>query len=580
MNLEKLKEMREQYKPQIDRRRLSADRVYVDEVTGDSLEVLICSGAVCSAMKSDPLAEKVTRLVQDAGLSEKVHVHTVGCMGLCSEGPHLVVYPQGVHYNKMNEEKAERIVSEHLAQGNVVADLVYEGTKDNDRIKVMSQSPFYKEQIRIAMKNCGTIQLESLEEYIGAGGYEGLAKAITEMTVDEVLEEVKISNIRGRGGAAFPAWRKWNTSKRYPSDQKFIVCNADEGNPGATMDRALMEGDPHSILEGMAIAGYTVGATKGFIYVRGEYPVAIERLRKAIAQANENGLLGNNILGTNFSFDIQLRLGAGAFVCGESTALMESIEGKRGMPRPKIFRSAEKGLWGKPTVLNNVETLSNIPDIIRNGGAWYASFGTELSTGTKVFSLDGKTVNTGVVEIPMGSTVEKIVFDIGGGIKKGKKFKAVLTGGPAGGCVPAKYMGTPLDFDSLAQHQSILGSGDMIVLDENACMVDVARYFMDFSVEESCGKCVPCREGCKRMLEILEGICEGKGQEGDIERLESLADTITSASLCGLGQAACTPVFSTLLHYRDEYEAHIKEKRCPAGRCKGMNKKSQAVLNK
>lgn len=580
MNLEQLKEMREQYKPQIDRRRLSADRVYVDEVTGDSLEVLICSGAVCSAMKSDPLAEKVTRLVQDAGLSEKVHVHTVGCMGLCSEGPHLVVYPQGVHYNKMNEEKAERIVSEHLAQGNVVADLVYEGTKDNDRIKVMSQSPFYKEQIRIAMKNCGTIQLESLEEYIGAGGYEGLAKAITEMTVDEVLEEVKISNIRGRGGAAFPAWRKWNTSKRYPSDQKFIVCNADEGNPGATMDRALMEGDPHSILEGMAIAGYTVGATKGFIYVRGEYPVAIERLRKAIAQANENGLLGNNILGTNFSFDIQLRLGAGAFVCGESTALMESIEGKRGMPRPKNFRSAEKGLWGKPTVLNNVETLSNIPDIIRNGGAWYASFGTELSTGTKVFSLDGKTVNTGVVEIPMGSTVEKIVFDIGGGIKKGKKFKAVLTGGPAGGCVPAKYMGTPLDFDSLAQHQSILGSGDMIVLDENACMVDVARYFMDFSVEESCGKCVPCREGCKRMLEILEGICEGKGQEGDIERLESLADTITSASLCGLGQAACTPVFSTLLHYRDEYEAHIKEKRCPAGRCKGMNKKSQAVLNK
>lgn len=580
MNLEQLKEMREQYKPQIDRRRLSADRVYVDEVTGDSLEVLICSGAVCSAMKSDPLAEKVTRLVQDAGLSEKVHVHTVGCMGLCSEGPHLVVYPQGVHYNKMNEEKAERIVSEHLAQGNVVADLVYEGTKDNDRIKVMSQSPFYKEQIRIAMKNCGTIQLESLEEYIGAGGYEGLAKAITEMTVDEVLEEVKISNIRGRGGAAFPAWRKWNTSKRYPSDQKFIVCNADEGNPGATMDRALMEGDPHSILEGMAIAGYTVGATKGFIYVRGEYPVAIERLRKAIAQANENGLLGNNILGTNFSFDIQLRLGAGAFVCGESTALMESIEGKRGMPRPKIFRSAEKGLWGKPTVLNNVETLSNIPDIIRNGGAWYASFGTELSTGTKVFSLDGKTVNTGVVEIPMGSTVEKIVFDIGGGIKKGKKFKAVLTGGPAGGCVPAKYMDTPLDFDSLAQHQSILGSGDMIVLDENACMVDVARYLMDFSVEESCGKCVPCREGCKRMLEILEGICEGKGQEGDIERLESLADTITSASLCGLGQAACTPVFSTLLHYRDEYEAHIKEKRCPAGRCKGMNKKSQAVLNK
>lgn len=555
MTVEELLRIKNQYYPRIKVREGMPEQVYCDEIDENiPKEVLVCGGAGCAAQQGEKIAQAFKEEVEKQGLEEKVNVLLVGCVGLCSKGPNVVVYPDCVGYVHVRIDDIEKIVTEHFKNGKIPKDLVYDEEIEGDKIKILTKTPFYKNQMKIALRNCGTIELENIDEYIAHDGYFALAKCVTELKPEDSLNEVLISNIRGRGGAGFPAGKKWQSTARVDSDQKYIVCNADEGNPGATMDRALMEGDPHSILEGMAIAGYSVGASKGFIYVRAEYPKAIERLRLAIKQAKEYGCLGNGIFGSEFSFDIELRLGAGAFVCGESTALMESIEGKRGMPRPKIYRTAERGLWGKPTVLNNVETLSNIPGIIRNGGKWYASIGTETSTGTKVFSLDGKVNNTGLVEVPMGITVKDMVYDIGGGMRNNKKFKGMLTGGPAGGCVPAKYADTHLDFDSLKKYDSILGSGDMIILDEDDCMVDVARYFMDFTVEESCGKCVPCREGTKRMLEILERMLDGKGKKSDIQKLESLADTIHSASLCGLGQSACTPVISTLRHFREEYE--------------------------
>ncbi len=558
MTINELIEIKNKHYPRIKIREGISGQKYCNEIDINSpKEVLICAGAGCSAQGSEKLLDIFRDKIKQYNLSDKINVLLVGCVGLCSKGPNVVVYPDCVGYVHVRECDVEKIVTSHFRDNIIPKDLVYDEEIEGDKIKILNETPFYKNQMKITLRNCGTIELENIDEYIAHDGYFALAKCVTELKPEDSLNEVLKSNIRGRGGAGFPAGRKWSSTARVEADQKFIVCNADEGNPGATMDRAIMEGDPHSVLEGMAIAGYSVGASKGFIYVRAEYPTAIERLRLAIKQAKEYGCLGNNIFGSNFSFDIELRLGAGAFVCGESTALMESIEGKRGMPRPKIYRTAEKGLWGKPTVLNNVETLSNIPGIIRNGGSWYASIGTENSTGTKVFSLDGKVNNTGLVEVPMGITVKEMVYDIGGGIRNGKKFKGMLTGGPAGGCVPSDYLDTHLDFDSLKQYDSILGSGDMIVLDEDDCMVDVARYFMDFTVEESCGKCVPCREGTKRMLETLERVMAGKGKKSDLNRLESLTDTIHSASLCGLGQSACTPVISTMRHFRKEYEDKI-----------------------
>jgi NADH:ubiquinone oxidoreductase subunit F (NADH-binding) len=440
----------------------------------------------------------------------------------------------------------------------------------NEDGSIVLKGEYYERQVRIALKNCGIIDPYNIEDYIAVDGYSALADILMNKSRQEIIDDMKASNLRGRGGAGFPTGRKWEEAFKYDADQKYMICNADEGDPGAFMDRSILENDPHAVLEGMAIGGYAVGASKGFIYVRAEYPLAVKTLRVAIEQARELGILGNNIFGTDFSFDIELRLGSGAFVCGEGTALIESIEGKRGMPRTKVFRTAHKGLWQKPTIINNVETYANVPVIFQKGVDWFRSIGTEKSPGTKVFALVGKVENAGLVEVPMGMPLREIVYDIGGGVQDGKKFKAVQTGGPSGGCIPADLIDTPVDFESLDKIGSIMGSGGMVVMDEETCMVDIARFFLDFTVEESCGKCVPCREGTKRMLEILENIVAGKGEEGDIEKLERLSDTISSASLCGLGQTAANPVVTTIKYFRDEYEAHIKEKKCPAGSCQAL----------
>ncbi|MCQ4925639.1 NADH-quinone oxidoreductase subunit NuoF [Tissierella carlieri] len=532
--------------------------------------VLVCGGTGCHSSNGDKIKNLIEEKVKEKGLSEDIQVILTGCFGLCESGPNIVVYPEGVFYSHVELEDVEEIVEEHIVKGHIVKRRLFKESYVEDKIKPVSEVNFYKKQTRIALRNCGVIAPEDIEEYIALDGYSALAKVITEMTQEEVIKTVKDSNLRGRGGAGFPAGRKWEEAYKYDADQKYIICNADEGDPGAFMDRSILEGDPHSVLEAMAIAGYAVGADQGFIYVRAEYPIAVQRLEVAIKQAREYGLLGRNILGTDFNFDIELRLGAGAFVCGEGTALMESIEGRRGMPRTKINRTAHKGLWQKPTIINNVETLANVPIIFQKGVEWFRNIGTEKSPGTKVFALGGKIENTGLVEIPMGMTLREIVYDIGGGIPNGKEFKAVQTGGPSGGCIPAEYLDVPVDFESLGALGSIMGSGGMVVMDENNCMVDIARFFLDFTVEESCGKCVPCREGTKRMLEILERITEGKGEEGDIERLESLSETISSASLCGLGQSAANPVITTLKYFRHEYEAHIRDKKCPAGACQAL----------
>nr|WP_246566497.1 NADH-quinone oxidoreductase subunit NuoF [Tissierella simiarum] len=532
--------------------------------------VLVCGGTGCHSSNGDRIKELIEEKVKEKGLEEEIKVVLTGCFGLCESGPNVVIYPEGVFYSHVTLEDVEEIAEKHLFNGEIVKRILFKEAYEEEKIKPVSEVNFYKKQTRIALRNCGVIAPEDIEEYIALEGYEALAKVITEKTSEEVIQIVKDSGLRGRGGAGFPTGRKWEEAFKYESDKKYVICNADEGDPGAFMDRSILEGDPHSVLEAMAIAGYAIGSDQGYIYVRAEYPIAVQRLQIAIEQAREYGLLGSNILGTNFSFDIELRLGAGAFVCGEGTALMESIEGRRGMPRNKPPRTSHKGLWQKPTIINNVETFANVPIIFQKGVEWFRNIGTEKSPGTKVFALGGKIKNTGLVEIPMGVTLRDIIFDIGGGIPGDKAFKAVQTGGPSGGCIPSEFLDTPVDFESLGKLGSIMGSGGMVVMDESNCMVDIARFFLDFTVEESCGKCVPCREGTKRMLEILERITEGKGEEGDIERLESLSETISSASLCGLGQTASYPVITTLKYFRDEYEAHIYNKTCPAGSCQAL----------
>ena len=534
-------------------------------------QVLICTGTGCSSSNSPAIIKRFEECIRNAGLENEIKVVRTGCFGLCENGPICIVYPEGAFYSHIKVDDVERIVSEHLVKGRVVADLLYKKSVTEDgKIRSLEEIDFYKKQKRVALRNCGVIDPENINEYIAFDGYKALAKALTEMSRDDVIDVILKSGLRGRGGAGFPTGLKWKFAKAPESDVKYVCCNADEGDPGAFMDRSVLEGDPHSVLEAMAIAGYAIGSQQGYIYVRAEYPIAVKRLRIAIDQAREAGLLGRDIFGTGFNFDIDLRLGSGAFVCGEETALMTSIEGCRGEPRPRPPFPAIKGLFGKPTILNNVETLANVCQIILNGPEWFASMGTEKSKGTKVFALGGKINNTGLVEIPMGTTMREIIYDIGGGIPNGKKFKAAQTGGPSGGCIPAEHLDIPIDYDNLIAIGSMMGSGGMIVMDEDNCMVNIAKFFLEFTVDESCGKCPPCRIGTRRMLEILDRITHGKGEDGDIEKLEKLAKNIKASALCGLGQTAPNPVLSTLRYFRDEYEAHIYEKRCPAGVCKAL----------
>ena len=532
--------------------------------------VLVCGGTGCSSSGSAELIERFEEQIAKNGLDREVKVVRTGCFGLCEAGPVVIVYPEGTFYSRIRPDDVDEIVSEHLLKGRVVQHLVYKEKADEEQHVTLDNIDFYRPQMRLALRNCGVIDPENIDEYIAFDGYKALAKVLTEMTPEQVIDEVLKSGLRGRGGAGFPTGKKWQFAAASKADQKYMVCNADEGDPGAFMDRSVLEGDPHSVLEAMAIGGYAIGASEGYIYVRAEYPIAVKRLEIAINQAREYGLLGKNIFGSGFDFDIFIRLGAGAFVCGEETALMHSIEGGRGEPKPKPPFPAVRGLFDKPTNINNVETLANIPQIILKGSEWFASIGTEKSKGTKVFALGGKINNTGLVEVPMGTPLRDIIYKIGGGIPGGKKFKAVQTGGPSGGCIPADYLDIAIDYDSLTAIGSMMGSGGMIVMDEDNCMVDIARFFLDFTVDESCGKCTPCRIGTRRMLEILERIVEGKGEEGDIEKLEALAENIKATSLCGLGQTAPNPVLSTLKYFRDEYEAHIKEKRCPAHHCQKL----------
>lgn len=534
--------------------------------------VLCCGGTGCTSSGSAQIIERFEQKIKEAGLEKEVKVVRTGCFGLCEAGPVVIVYPEGTFYSRVKVEDVDEIVSEHLLKGRHVQHLVYtdHATHEQNANKGLQDINFYKHQKRVALRNCGVIDPENIDEYLAFDGYKALEKALTGMTREQVIDEILKSGLRGRGGGGFPTGLKWKFTYSSQADQKYVACNADEGDPGAFMDRSVLEGDPHCVLEAMAIAGYAIGASEGYIYVRAEYPIAVKRLEIAIAQAHEYGLLGENIFGTGFNFDIKIRLGAGAFVCGEETALMRSIEGKRGEPTPRPPFPAVKGLFGKPTMLNNVETYANVAQIILKGADWFASMGTEKSKGTKVFALGGKINNTGLVEVPMGTPLRTIIYDIGGGIPNGKKFKAVQTGGPSGGCLPAELLDTPVDYDNLIAAGSMMGSGGMIVMDEDNCMVDIARFFLDFTVDESCGKCTPCRVGTRRMLEILERIVNGKGEEGDIERLEELANTIKSTALCGLGQTAPNPVLSTLKFFRSEYEAHIREKRCPAHHCRAL----------
>lgn len=532
--------------------------------------VLICAGTGCTASKSTEIEEAMRRLFVEHGIDKEVKIVKTGCFGLCEKGPIMVIYPEGATYSKVTLKDVAEIVEEHLVKGRIVKRLLL-GDKDaEDVAKSLENVGFFNKQKRIALRNCGVINPENIDEYIAHDGYMALAKVLTEMKPNEVIDLIKKSGLRGRGGAGFPAGLKWQFAAQAEGDQKYVCCNADEGDPGAFMDRSVLEGDPHSVLEAMTIAGYAIGANQGYIYVRAEYPIAVERLNIAIRQAREYGLLGDNIFGTDFSFNIDLRLGAGAFVCGEETALMTSIEGHRGEPRTRPPFPAVKGLFDKPTLLNNVETYANIPVIINKGPEWFNTIGTEKSKGTKVFAVGGKIHNTGLVEIPMGTTLREVIYDIGGGIPNGKKFKAAQTGGPSGGCIPASHIDTPIDYDSLNELGSMMGSGGLIVMDEDNCMVDIAKFFLEFTVDESCGKCPPCRIGTKRMYEILDKITQGKGEESDIEKLEVLAENITKSALCGLGQTAPNPVLSTLRYFRDEYIAHVRDKKCPAGVCKAL----------
>ena len=532
--------------------------------------VLVCGGTGCSSSGSAELIKRFEEQIAKNGLDKEVKVVRTGCFGLCEAGPVVIVYPEGTFYSRIKVDDVDEIVSEHLLKGRIVQHLIYKEKADEEQHSTLENIDFYRPQLRLALRNCGRIDPENIDEYIAFDGYRALGKALTEMTPQQVIDEVLKSGLRGRGGAGFPTGKKWQFAAASKADQKYMVCNADEGDPGAFMDRSVLEGDPHAVLEAMAIGGYAIGASVGYIYVRAEYPIAVKRLQIAIDQAREYGLLGEHIFGTDFNFDIFIRLGAGAFVCGEETALMHSIEGGRGEPKPKPPFPAVRGLFDKPTNINNVETLANIPQIILNGADWYASSGTPKSTGTKVFALGGKINNTGLVEVPMGTKLRDIIYNIGGGIPNGKAFKAVQTGGPSGGCIPASQLDIPIEYDTLTAIGSMMGSGGMIVMDEDNCMVDIARFFLDFTVDESCGKCTPCRIGTKRMLEILERIVEGKGEPGDIEKLETLGKNIKETALCGLGQTAPNPVLSTIKYFRDEYEAHIYEKRCPAHHCQKL----------
>ena len=534
--------------------------------------VLICGGTGCTSSGSVAVREAMAKELELAGLSDEVKIVQTGCFGLCANGPIMIIYPEGTFYSHVKVDDVKEIVEEHLLKGRLVERLLHKETDEGmtETVHSLSDTKFYKKQHRVALRNCGVINPESIDEYIGTDGYQALGKVLTEMKPQEVIDTILASGLRGRGGAGFPTGRKWQFAADQPAGKKYVVCNADEGDPGAFMDRSVLEGDPHAVLEAMAIAGYAIGADEGYIYVRAEYPIAVERLTIAINQAREYGLLGKDIFGTGFNFDITLRLGAGAFVCGEETALLASIEGKRGEPHPRPPFPAVKGLFGKPTIINNVETLANIAQIINKGADWFASMGTEKSKGTKVFALGGKITNTGLVEIPMGTTLREIIEDIGGGIPNGKKFKAAQTGGPSGGCIPASLIDTPIDYDNLLAIGSMMGSGGLIVMDEDNCMVDIAKFFLEFTVDESCGKCVPCRTGTRRLLELLDKITSGNGEMEDLDKLEELCNYIKSTSLCGLGQTAPNPVISTLHYFRDEYIAHIVDKKCPAGVCKKL----------
>ena len=532
--------------------------------------VLVCGGTGCTSSGSQQIMVALREELKKQGLDEEVSVVQTGCHGLCALGPIMIVYPDATFYAMVKEEDIPEIVEEHLLKGRPVQRLLYDETVTPSGVKSLGDTDFYKKQHRIALRNCGVINPEVIEEYIGTGGYQALGKVLTEMTPDDVIQVLLDSGLRGRGGAGFPTGLKWKLAKGNAADQKYVCCNADEGDPGAFMDRSVLEGDPHAVLEAMTIAGYAIGASQGYIYVRAEYPIAVQRLKIAIDQAREMELLGDDIFGSGFSFNIDLRLGAGAFVCGEETALMVSIEGNRGEPRPRPPFPAQKGLFGKPTILNNVETWANIPQIILNGPEWFSSMGTEKSKGTKVFALGGKIHNTGLVEVPMGTTLREIIEEIGGGIPGGKKFKAAQTGGPSGGCIPAEHFDIPIDYDNLVAIGSMMGSGGLIVMDEDDCMVDIAKFFLEFTVEESCGKCTPCRIGTKRMLEILEKITKGQATMADLDKLEELCYYIKANSACALGQTAPNPVLSTLKYFRDEYVAHIVDKTCPAGVCKAL----------
>jgi NADP-reducing hydrogenase subunit HndC len=532
--------------------------------------VLICGGTGCTSSNSQKVRQELEAQLNKNHLEKEVKIVTTGCFGLCAEGPIVVVYPEGVMYTMVRVEDVQEIVEEHLLKGRPVKRLMAGDKESSDTTKSLENVGFFKRQVRIALRNCGVINPENIDEYIAYDGYKALAKVLTEMKPDEVIAEIKKSGLRGRGGAGFPTGLKWELTRKSQSDKKYVCCNADEGDPGAFMDRSILEGDPHSLIEAMTIAGYAIGSDQGYVYVRAEYPIAVKRLQIAIKQAKEYGLLGKNIFGTGFNFDLELRLGAGAFVCGEETALITSIEGHRGEPKPKPPFPAVSGLWKQPTLLNNVETYANIPIILNKGADWFASIGTEKSKGTKVFAVGGKINNTGLVEIPIGTTLREVIYDIGGGIPNGKKFKAAQTGGPSGGCIPASHIDTPIDYETLRDLGSMMGSGGLIVMDEDNCMVDIAKFFLEFTVDESCGKCPPCRIGTKRMLEILERITGGKGEPEDIDKLELLAKNIIASALCGLGQSAPQPVLSTLRYFRDEYIAHVRDKKCPAGVCKSM----------
>ena len=572
-SLDELKEIREQYKEILDLRMHASHKIEVKAEEGighKKKAVLVCGGTGCTSSGSRRVIERLKEEIKKQGLEEDVSVVMTGCFGLCALGPIMIVYPEGAFYSMVKEEEIPEIVEQHLLHGKVDTKYLYSETVKGNMVLPLQDTPFYKKQKRVALRNCGVINPEKIEEYIGTGGYEALGKVLTTMSPEDVIEVITASGLRGRGGAGFPTGRKWQFAKDNDADQKYVCCNADEGDPGAFMDRSVLEGDPHVVLEAMAIAGYAIGATQGYIYVRAEYPIAVERLNIAIKQAREMGLLGKNLFNTGFDFDIELRLGAGAFVCGEETALMTSIEGHRGEPRPRPPFPAVKGLFEKPTILNNVETWANVPQIIMNGAEWFSSFGTEKSKGTKVFALGGKIHNTGLVEVPMGTTLREFVEDIGGGFPGGKKFKAAQTGGPSGVCIPAEHLDVPIDYENLMAIGSMMGSGGLIVMDEETCMVDIAKFFLNFTVDESCGKCSPCRLGTKRLLEMLDKITSGNATMEDLDKLEELCYYIKDNALCALGQTAPNPVLSTLHYFRDEYIAHIVDKKCPAGVCKDL----------